>query len=188
MKRWPRPTTRTLLVVVALMTLQALAVVGYSRVTRRRARNAVSFPYEQLPASLGPDLQLVSADGSTRSLSSWRGRPVLLHFWATWCSPCTRELPAILALARREGFELVALSLDKDWAPVRAFFREHVPPEVMMSREGSAAACYEVSSLPDTYLLGGDGSMRLRMSGARDWESSQAQKILQQEMSVGPTE
>lgn len=62
-----------------------------------------------------PDLTLADRDGRPRSLSEWRGRPLIVNFWATWCAPCRREIPMLNALAADEGyagFELIGIAID----------------------------------------------------------------------------
>jgi thiol-disulfide isomerase/thioredoxin len=105
-----------------------------------------------------------------------------VHFWATWCPPCREELPALLALSRdlaRGGrFELVAVSVDRDWKVVESFFGGSVPPEVVRDAKLSGARAYGVSFLPDSYLVDADGNVVLRILGARDWKSRAAKTSL----------
>src|SRR5438045_9406373 len=72
-----------------------------------------------------PDFQLPDASGKMVSLSSQRGHPVLLNFWATWCPPCVDEVPSLEDLARKldgTDLRLLAVSVDDDWATIRRFF------------------------------------------------------------------
>lgn len=184
---------RILGIVFSLIAAQALAVLVFRWVEHdREAVKTAAFRSERLPRAAAHDLVLSSADGSSRRLADLRGRPVLLHFWATWCPPCKEELPGLLELGRelaREGeLELVALSMDRDWAVVQEFFGGQIPPEVMRDSAGSAADRYGVSTLPDTYLLGADGSMRLRFWGAREWRTELARDALRKELNTGRSE
>jgi thiol-disulfide isomerase/thioredoxin len=171
------PVLRALLVIAAL---QGLAVVVYWQVEQRRSQQAESgFRFERLSAAPAlPALELERADGTRVQPAS--SRPVLLHFWATWCPPCREELPALLELGRDDPeLDVVALSLDDDWAVVHEFFGGAIPPEVVRDPSGALRKTYEVGALPDTYLLKpGDGAA-LRFAGARAWASPQARVVLE---------
>jgi thiol-disulfide isomerase/thioredoxin len=182
---------RILTSILAFVLVQGLAVLGYRWVERHRngARNA-GFPYERLSSAPALGLVLLRPNGTRRTLAELRGQPVLLHFWATWCPPCRAELPGLLELGhelQRAGeLQLVALSVDSDWAAVREFFGGRLPPEVSRDAAGSAAAHYDVSTLPDTYLLDAAGSVRLRFNGTRDWRSELARDTLRKELALSP--
>lgn len=170
-------------IVLAVATAQGLAILVYLKVEESRgAPEDSAFRYERLASGAGPDLTLIALDGSRRNLSQLRGKAVLLHFWATWCLPCRKELPGLLALGRQlakdEQLHVVAVSLDTDWAKVRDFFGGEVPPEIVRDGLGLAMHAYGLSTLPDTYLLAADGSLLARFSGARDWQTTRARNVL----------
>ncbi len=188
-----RRLLRVAAVVLAVAVLQLAAVVLYRRIERqRREQTSVSFPYERLADAGAPEALLVARDGSTIRLSDLHGRPILLHFWATWCPPCRKELPGLLSLGRefsRDGrLQLVALSLDGNWEAIQSFFPGEIPAEVTRDQLGSAAKDLGVSTLPDTYLLGPDGSALLRFQGPRDWRTSLARETLAKELRQIQTE
>lgn len=123
-------------------------------------------------SSAAPDFSLAAREGGTVTLSSRKGKPVLLNFWATWCDSCKEELPALNELQRasaRDGFDLLAISVDDD--PPK-----QVPPFV--SATGFAAPilygdrkvqdAYMVRMLPTTYLIAPDGTVARRYSGPLD--------------------
>lgn len=170
-------------VVLAIALVQGALVLVYVQVEREReAARDQSFLYERIRGEPLRDLILVSPDGNRRALADLRGKPVLLHFWATWCPPCRDELPGLLELAREEKLQLVALTVDEDWTSVRTFFEGDIPSEVVRDATGAAAAGYEVSNLPDTYLLDAQGWKRLRFAGARDWQTDLARMTLRREI------
>jgi thiol-disulfide isomerase/thioredoxin len=179
-----RRAWRVTAVVVAVATAQTGAVLVYRWVEHARKERTTSppFQHEQLLARPAPEVTLTGADGSRRHLSDFRGRPVLLHFWATWCPPCKAELPALLALGREldreQGVRVVALATDADWNSIRSFFGGLVPDEVALDETGNAAGTFEVSVLPDTYLVDADGWFIQRFGGARDWSSEAARALL----------
>ena len=121
-------------------------------------------------------------------LSSLKGHPVILHFWATWCGPCIHELPELLKLAqkiRKEGFSLVAVAVDEDWQVVDRFFTKY--PHLMPMREqmvlildpqGVVANLYGVSRFPETLLINQAFVIDNKMVGAQPWLSPQMQRYL----------
>lgn len=181
--RWSR-RWRIVGLLLFLAAAQGTIVLVYLNVESNRRTSEVStFRYERLSRRPGPDLVLVGADGSSRRLGDLRGKAVLLHFWATWCPPCLEELPGLLELGRelaRDGrFEVVAVTLDTDWGKVRTFFGGEIPSEVFQDHSGLSARTYDVSALPDTYLLATDGTLLIRFGGARNWRESAARDFLE---------
>lgn len=174
--------SRRLAVIAGLVAVQAAAVLIYLGVERSRSAGSDSFRVEQVRAeSRAPDILLERADGSRVSLHDFDGSVRIVHFWATWCPPCVEELPGLLATARAladRGLALVAISMDDDWTAIRTFFRGDVPAEVYRAVDPGAHRLYDVASLPDTYLVGRDGSLALRYGGARDWRSAAARAHL----------
>jgi thiol-disulfide isomerase/thioredoxin len=145
---------------VVLVVLQLLAVGAYL-LLRPRPPGPPDFAFER-------------ADGTEERLSDRRGRPLLVHLWATWCDPCVRELPGLLAYAREGRAPVLAVSLDDDWAKVRAFLSGNVPPEVVRAKDEGVAALFGVPGLPATIVVGPDGAVRERRLGAIDWASPEA--------------
>lgn len=110
------------------------------------------------------------SNGSERALAG--SGPTLLHFWATWCAPCRRELPALLALAPDlEHVTVVAVS-NESWSAIRAHFGGAVPPWVVRDPGGELGRALGVGPLPDTYLLDSTGVARRRIAGAGAWDDA----------------
>jgi thiol-disulfide isomerase/thioredoxin len=170
-------------VVCAIAALQIGLLILYREVRDRRSgADADRFAAEVLPARQpAPTLDLVRADGSRVSIAALRGRPVLIHFWATWCAPCREELPGLIDVARRfsgDGLTLLAVAVDDDWAAVNRFFAGATPAEVFRPASRDAHRSYDVVALPDTYLVSRDGRLVLRYGGARDWRTESAAEHL----------
>lgn len=115
-------------------------------------------------------MTLEHADGARLEVRALE-RPILLHFWATWCTPCRRELPVLLEAAREHDARVLAVSTDSEWAPVRAFFDGAPPPAVVRDPSGVLARALGVSSLPDTYVVDGEGRATRRIAGPLDWST-----------------
>jgi len=167
-----------------LVAVQAGLFVAYRIADDRRDRRGQSsdFSAEILDGrQAAPEFELVRADGSRLRLEELAGRPVLVHFWATWCPPCRDELPGLVDAAGRfrdRGLVLVAVTVDDSWASVNRFFAGRVPGEIFRSASPDAHHRYGVFALPDTYLVSADGRLVRRYGGARDWRSAAAGRHL----------
>jgi len=177
---------RAVIVVLALVLLQAGAVLIYLRVQRGRSAPATPFGIERLSGQdVAPSLELDHHDGRTLDLPGVTGKLRLVHFWATWCPPCRKELPGLLEfgreLDRTQGVELLAISVDQDWTAISAFFPGGIPPEVLKSRDRRVHTRYGVMTLPDTYLISPAGKLVLRFGSARDWTTAAAREAVTRE-------
>jgi thiol-disulfide isomerase/thioredoxin len=112
------------------------------------------------------------------ALSDHRGAPLLIHYFATWCIPCRRELPALAALAARYPslrLTILAISVGEPDARVRRFFEMlPVPFPVLLDRERAAAKAWAVDVLPTTILLDSRMEPRFFVEGEFDWRSEAA--------------
>lgn len=173
---------RAVIAVSVIVALQLAAVGIYWTVSERRSMSAAGFRVERLSGNVpAPDMLLEREGGARISVHATGGKVRLVHFWATWCPPCVKELPGLLATSRAladSGLSLVAVSMDDDWETIRRFFDGNVPPEVYRAVDGNAQKRYDVYSLPDTYLVPNDGRLKLRYGGARDWRSEAAREHL----------
>lgn len=131
------------------------------------------------PASLAtPALQLPRLDGELAQLADWRGRVLLLNFWASWCEPCRDEMPALQTLAQRhaaQGLTVVTVNFKESAATIRLFL-ERVPLTlpVLLDRQGEAAKAWGVRLFPTSILLGRDGRARQVVRGEVNWLSPPA--------------
>jgi peroxiredoxin len=119
-----------------------------------------------------PDFSLTDVDGKPLALSQYRGKVVLLDFWATWCTPCREETPHFVALQekyRAQGLQIVGLSMDDDAKPVRAFQREfRMNYPVAMGTVKVAESYGGVLGLPVAFLIDRDGRIVTKYSGPVD--------------------
>ena len=142
----------------------------------------VQRPRVRLPA---PAFTLPSLDGGRVRLADFRGKVVLLNFWATWCRPCREEMPSLEALwadYRDRPFIVLAVTADRgSLRPVREFVRRHgLDFPVLLDADGAVRNRYEVYALPMTYLIGRDGRISGRAPAARDWNGPAARRLIDQ--------
>ena len=131
-----------------------------------------------------PEFRLSALDGKEISLSSHRGKVVMVHFWATWCPPCVEELPTLERLYSAyygKDLEILAVSVDEGGAGAVAQFmeRNRFALPVLLNPDQSVARQYGTFKFPETYLLDRDGIVRKKVIGAADWMSPTAQEIIQ---------
>ena len=122
-----------------------------------------------LIGSPAPNFQLSSLEGSQHALEQYKGKVVLLNFWATWCQPCTKEMPAMQATYDRlkeNGFEVVAVNELEDEKKVRAHIQEHQHTfSVLLDPDNRVANMYGVVGLPVTVFIDKSGHVRKIVKG-----------------------
>jgi peroxiredoxin len=113
-----------------------------------------------------PDFNDNDITGKPLSLADYKGKVVLIDFWATWCRPCVAELPNVQKAYDKyhpKGFEIVGVSLDEDKAKLESFTKQQKMtwPQIFDGKawENKLAQKYGVNSIPATYLLDGDGKI-----------------------------
>jgi thiol-disulfide isomerase/thioredoxin len=122
-----------------------------------------------------PDFTLPTLTGDSLRLAAWRGKVILLNFWATWCIPCRTEMPALEALYQQykeAGFVVLAVNMDRlSSAGVEAFVQEvAVTFPIGLDPSWTTARLYRVLGLPTTYLIDRAGNVVVREVGERDWQ------------------
>jgi peroxiredoxin len=115
------------------------------------------------------DFQLADLDGKTQSLSQYRGKIVLVNFWATWCKPCTTEMPAMQTIydkLRDKGFVVLAVNELEDDAKVREHIKQygHTFP-VLMDRDNKVANQFGVFGLPVSVFIDEKGVVQEYIKG-----------------------
>lgn len=174
-------TRRIALGIAVIVGLQAAAIGAYVLVKRGRAPSERPFAVERLSPRPAPAVTFERADGSRGELARAPGKIVLVHFWGTWCEPCRKELPALLARTAElagDRFELLAVAVDDGWPEISTFFDGAIPSSVVRPTVADVHRRYGASTLPDTYLVAPDGTLVERIAGARDWQSSPARRYV----------
>ncbi len=125
-----------------------------------------------------PPLVLNDRKGRDYDLASYRGKLVLVNFWATWCEPCREEMPSLEELQERyKGRPLVVLTVNMEESDAKvARFMESTLLQadsliVLYDRFGTVAKAWKARLLPVTFLVGADGRMRASLLGTADWTS-----------------
>ena len=141
-------------------------LVGLSLVIAACQAETVSAPQV---GKLAPEFQLPSLDGQVVSLEELRGRPVMLNFWATWCSPCIGEMPHIQAAYEEYAADLVILAIyiGDSQSQVEDFMQQNkLSFPVMLDEDAGVAEMYNVRGIPTTVFIDRDGVIRVMKVGA----------------------
>lgn len=125
-----------------------------------------------------PALELKDLDGAPVRLADYRGKVVLLNFWATWCEPCRDEMPSMQSLKRRlagRPFEVLAVNFGESESKVKEFLgRFPVDFRIPLDRFNTARRDWNVKLLPTSFIIGADGSVRYVVVGEFNWADDQA--------------
>jgi peroxiredoxin len=114
------------------------------------------------PGDIAPDFTLQDLEGRPTSLSDWRGHPVLINFWATWCGPCELEMPAIqkaYEAHQGEGLVVLAVAVDDSAENVRRFTEKHGLGFQPLLDDGEVSAAFQVFGLPTSYFIDPNGGI-----------------------------
>jgi len=145
----------------------------FSQLTAGYAQGFDALLFDNSVGAKAPDFTLKDISGKEVSLSSFKGKPVLLNFWATWCPYCRRERAHLNALYkdyRDKGLIILSVSTDQSADRVKAFLKD-TPAEfiVLSDSSGAAATLYSVGGLPTSYLIDRGGVIKNRFMGFREW-------------------
>ncbi len=131
-----------------------------------------------------PDLPLTDASGAAHRLSQYRGKYVVLNFWATWCGPCRREMPTLDRLQAELGGAKLAVvpvaTLRNTVAGVERFYKQVKVTDlpIRLDPESALARHLGLYGLPVTLILNPEGAEIARLTGEADWNSDSAKAIL----------
>ncbi|VAW53209.1 Thiol:disulfide oxidoreductase related to ResA [hydrothermal vent metagenome] len=130
------------------------------------------------------DFELLNIDEEKKKLSDYKGKVILLNFWATWCPPCVREMPSMERLHQQinaDNFKVIAVNQMEDIDQVFAFTGQlEVDPtfEILFDSSSSVSQQYAVRGLPTTYLIDKKGKIRYRAVGGRKFNHPEVIKII----------
>ena len=147
-------------------------------------------PFEQLGVAKprttkpAPDFELKDIHGKPISLKQFKGKPVLLNFWATWCGACKEEMPSMQRLhdAAKDngGFHVIAISIDRfNFKKVNKYAENlNLKFPVLLDPDRETRKAYFIRGLPTSYLIDSEGNLRGFVSGARNWDSPASLELM----------
>ena len=151
--------------------------------------SATADPFEQMGVARprtskpAPDFVLKDIHGKEVSLEQFKGKPILLNFWATWCGPCKVELPSMQRLhdaSKDNGnIQIIAISIDRsNTEKVHQYAQSlNLSFPILLDPDRTARKPYFIRGLPTSYLIDADGKLQGFISGARKWDSPAATQV-----------
>jgi peroxiredoxin len=132
-----------------------------------------------ITGQVAPDFT-VSDGRSSIHLADYRGKIVLLNFWATWCPPCVQEMPGLIELHHdRPDLAILAVSIDEDEGAYKHYLdRRHVDLISVRDPNQTAAKLYHTEGWPETYVIDRQGVIRRKLVGDPDWSNPEIRAYL----------
>ena len=170
-----------------LLPLLALGACDKQKAEQPQAQGAHAPAMGKLDRSQkggeAPATPFLDPAGAPATLSQFRGRPLMVNLWATWCVPCVAEMPQLdrLAVKEKDRFQLIVVSQDLEGKrAVEPFFTKHKFQALQpyLDKENVLPLTYKAQSLPITVFYDADGKEQWRILGAMNWESDEARKLL----------
>jgi peroxiredoxin len=125
--------------------------------------------------NLAPDFTLETLDGKTVRLSDYRGKTILLNFWATWCPPCRSEMPDMQKFYEDEDVEILAVNLPQQEASmedVKSFVEEYgLTFPVLLDQNLQVATDYGIQVIPSSFMIDKNGIIQYTALGALNYET-----------------
>lgn len=180
---------------VAIILLIVISVVFvYFYLSYMKEKRGKEVDYETLYSSLGIqridppqkalDFSLKTLGGKRVSLEDYRGKVILLNFWATWCGPCRMEMPSMEKLwqdFKEEDFVILAIDIQEEGKLVSSFMKErNLSFPVPLDAKGNVARSYGVRGIPTTFFLNPKGETIGKAVGARDWASEGSFRLIEE--------
>ncbi len=147
-----------------LFVLGFFALIFLFSCSSKHTSSASAGPRRSSDRKLAADFTLKDENGATVKLSDYRGKVVLLNFWATWCGPCIIEIPWFTEFEQKyksQGFAVLGVSMDEDgWNAIKPFVAEHkVNYRVLLGNDSVAQFYGGLDSLPTNFIIDRDGTV-----------------------------
>ena len=170
--------SRIILLVFTLLSVTLLLSVNLD------AQLFSPFEVDKLVGKKAPEFKARDLSGKSVSLSSFKGKPILLNFWATWCPYCREERPYLNSLHKEykdKGLVIIAVSVDKSEETVRKFLKK-MPLDfiILHDNDNAASGLYGVYSLPTSFTVDRNGIIKGKFLGGRNWTDSNSKKAIEE--------
>jgi len=146
--------------------------------------------FEVRVASPAPELKAHDLTGASKTLTDYRGKVVVLNFWATWCPPCQREMPSLERLRMQmkgRPLEIVAVSSAETPEEVNAYLAKmKLGFPILLDTDSSNTRRWKVFALPTTFVLDTEGQVRHVLTGPTEWDQGEALAVVESVMSSSP--
>ncbi len=191
-----RKVVATLVVVAGVSLIAAMVAWMTPKAAAREVRQACN-SLEASPTNpalgnlprVAPDFAVTTHDGKTVHLSDFRGKVVLLNFWASWCNVCKAEKPSLTRMTRdlaSSDFRVVTLASDRTWDDVKKALPNGAPFQVMLDPPadedgniGAVASSWGIKAVPESFVIDKRGNIRMYLINKRDWDAAATETCLQ---------
>ena len=134
-----------------------------------------------------PDFTVLDHNNQPVKLSDFRGKVVMVNFWASWCQTCAAEKPTLEHLQEELGDDLVVLAVasDQSWEPIAEMFPKGSPLKIVLDKPrdegtyGPVATAWGIQAVPESFIVDRTGTIRHYFINKRDWDSSIARTCMQ---------
>ncbi len=124
-----------------------------------------------------PEFNLEDQDGNFLKISDYKGKVVIVNFWATWCPPCRKEMPSMQRaweILQKEDIVMLAINVGEDSDQIFSFTAEYpVEFPLIMDKDSSVVNQWKVRGLPTTYIVNPAGKIVYQAIGDREWDSDE---------------
>jgi peroxiredoxin len=139
--------------------------------------------------TIAPDFNLPDLNELQHKLSDYRGKIVIVNFWATWCPPCRFELPSMeqaYQKLKKHGVIMLAINVGEDADTIFSFTADYpVTFPLLLDRDASITKAFEVIGLPTSYIISPDGQLTYRVVGTREWNDD---RVIGQILKLKPSQ
>lgn len=129
-----------------------------------------------------PDFNLVDFEGKEHRPDLYKGKVLLINFWATWCPPCLAEMDSMARLYeiyKNEPFHILAIAMSQSAEQLKSYSAKHPHPfPLLPDPDGKASEAFGVTGLPTSYLTNPNGWLIFRAQGGRQWDSERMQRAV----------
>ena len=136
-----------------------------------------------------PTLALKDLDGKQHQLADYRGKVLVVNFWATWCAPCVEEMPSFERLAKRlarEPFALLTVNFGEKPKRIEPFLKKiGVDVPVLVDSDMSASRAWVKKGLPTTFIIDGDQNIRYQVLGELTWDAPEVEARIRELLPKG---
>lgn len=172
---------KALRVPVAILSLLSHANPSHGQITPEQLFKKFKL-LPQAGSVMAPGFETENLRGEAVRLANFKGKLLLLNFWATWCPPCRLEMPAMEMLYqefKEHGLAIVAMNFAEGPEPIRKFAKEqNLSYPILLDKKGEIAKAYGVFRLPETIVIGRNGNILAKSTGYKDWYDNQTRELV----------
>jgi DsbE subfamily thiol:disulfide oxidoreductase len=170
-------------IIMMYLIIPVFLTITFAVVIHVQAERFSPWAVEKLIGNKAPVFSVNDLSGKRVSFSSFKGKPILLNFWATWCPYCREErayLNTLHSEYKDRGLRIVSVSTDRSLDKVKSYAKK-TPMDfiVLHDTDREAASRYGVYSLPVTFLINRNGVIQHKILGLRDWTDSKSKKLIE---------